>query len=176
MRKIDVILYLVTLLLLLVPYGIMVLSKKLEPYPAIILPDGSSTVLHDDEYITYSKVELLGRDTLNGDLQKINITAFLDPIPSNGIYGLMNNSFGINKVRNDTFFFRKEILPPLINSKYYSELEVKELSDWYKLKLSYQGLDNSEFIFQEEIITIDRVTNEIVDSLLSRSVKYTLYD
>lgn len=176
LRRIDIILYTLAGLLLLVPYSITMLSKKLEPYPAIILPDGSSTVMYNTKYITYSKIELIGTDAKTGTPRAINIDSFFSPIPSNRIYGFVNNSFGIDAIRRDTLRFRRNIFEPILGAKNYDEKESNHLNAWYQSKLVAQGLEDSNFSFQEEIIKIDRNTSEIVDSTLLRSENYSLYD
>ncbi len=162
--------------MLIAPYSIRLLSKKLELYPAVILPDGSSTARYNDTHIIYSKIEIVGIDAKTGAAKAINTDLFFDPIPSNRIYGFVNNSFGIDAVRRDTLRFRKDLLSPIYTYKKYSEVQSQDLIAWYKSKLVAQGFEDSEFTFQEEIITIDRLTSEIVDSSLSRIENYTLND
>ena len=163
-------------MLLVVPYGIMILSKKLEPYPAVILPDGSSKVEYNDEYIRYSKIELIGMEAVSGTPRAVNSSLFLYPIPSNRIYGFVNNNFNIDDVRRDTFRFRRDLLSPIISIKHYQDIESRDLNEWYRAKLITQGFKDTEFIFQEELITIDRETSEIIDSILSRREIFKLYD
>lgn len=176
MRKIDIIIYIVATILLVVPYSITIFSNKLEPYPAVILPDGSSKVMYNDGYIRYSKTEIIGIDAESRTARVINADSFFYPIPSNRIYGFVNNSFSMDSIRRDTFRFRRDFISPIIRTKQYKNIESKDLNEWYRSKLIAQGFSDTEFTFQEELITIVRETSEIVDSTLSRSKRIKLYD
>jgi hypothetical protein len=96
-------------IILFFPYAIKTISsEKLEPYPAIILPDDSDVVNLNKETMYINVVSIYGHDSY-GKLKRINVGRFLYPIPRQNFYSLAEREFGLSAKTTDeipiNFFF-----------------------------------------------------------------------
>lgn len=115
----------------------------IEPYPAVLLPSGAGTIEKINESITLPSKEFFGIDS-SGNWQKINMSVFLSPIPTQYLPVLLIHDFGLSIDSSYYKSRRFKILKALhfINDDAATEREKrKEVEKWLKERLIKQKLN-----------------------------------
>ena len=88
---------------LLVPFALR-LWIEVEPYPAILLPDGATVLQREGGVTTFESLALFARRA-SGEETRLDARSFMDPIPSQYLMGLAAMQFGQRQVGQRAFRF-----------------------------------------------------------------------
>ena len=134
---------------LFVPFVLRTLSKKLEPYPALILPSGASKIDLKEGVINVDSISIYGYDT-QGKLQKIDVEQFIEPIPNHYFRHIANKEFGLSTKTTEEIWLKG--LNKKINIKRKSiSLENQRLAKiWVSNRLEQIGLSTSSILIRNE--------------------------
>ncbi|MCZ6674119.1 MAG: hypothetical protein O7C75_14410 [Verrucomicrobia bacterium] len=147
--------------ILVVPYGLKLLSKSLEIYPAIIFPAGAVTLEHKDGWHQMVQHGLFGVDVSTKKLKQLDKGKFLNPVPIHYLSLLLFNEFGLNPDIESTIYFR--YFKPLRVKKFSSvtETDREETRDWLRNRLIAAGCDDEVLIIRKTELRINRDSGEI---------------
>ena len=134
------------------PFILRTLSSTLEPYPSILLPSGAGKINLKKEVIKVNNLSIYGYD-FQGKLQKVDAVKFLAPIPSQYLYSIARNEFGLSTKTTEEIWiggFGKSIkldrkLKPI-------NPENQKLAKlWLSDRLSQLGLSTSSILIRYEL-------------------------
>ncbi len=137
------------ILVLLVPFVLKTVSRKLEPYPAIILPSGASKLDLKEGKIGVDGISIYGYDT-QGNLEKIDVKQFIAPIPSHYFHVLANNEFGLSTKTTDEIWLRGLNKKIDIKRKSTSSEHQELAKIWLANRLKKLGLSTSSILIRYE--------------------------
>lgn len=145
-------------LALLVPFAVT-LSTNSEPYPAVVFPGGASVVRTNNSVVQYEATLLFGVDQ-SGTPTRLDVAAFLDPIPTHYLYALEASYFGLNDDK-DLVIRVKEIGWTLaVPRPSISDADRQATQMWLGDRLEALGLERSVLIMQRVKVTADSNTGE----------------
>ncbi|MGK7951084.1 MAG: hypothetical protein AB4368_20435 [Xenococcaceae cyanobacterium] len=152
---------------LFVPFVMTTANLKLEPYPAIILPSGAGKLDLKEGVINVYNLSIYGYD-IQGKLQKIDQTGFLNPIPNHYLYAVFDNEFGLSTKTKDEIVLRGLNKKIEIKRKSTTPEEQKKAKLWLSEKLTDLGLSSSKIVFRYELKKLEinsgrEVSKEIND-------------
>ena len=154
------------LIILLIPFGLKLTNH--EPYPAIILPDGSSNIYKKDNQLNVDIRKIYGLDEHN-HWKEVNQYLFMAPIPVRYFTYVILLDFNVGlleeKWRKIYNYFDSIGLPRGTLST--TANEVRQRNQWIKDKLARQNLSTSRI----KIATITMVTSTDSHSLLTKRIK-----
>jgi hypothetical protein len=144
------------LLALVIPYGTKLVAH-VEPFPAMIFPDGSGTVPIVDGGVRFGHVSLRGYG-VDGQTRALEAKRVLAPIPSHYLYAMAANAFGqSDSVARDFSMFhgRLRLYAPRHRA---SPAEKEEARAWLADRLRASGVSADKVVLRFDTVTVDRHT------------------
>ena len=136
-------------------------GNGIEPYPAILLPSGASSINFEKSEISFNKINIFGKDRENQVWTKIDSENFLAPVPVHYLKAIVNNSFGLNSIEGKTSYFPLGI--NIINRK-ITHSEIEDTKRWLSQKLTAYGYASNEMMVSIEQIVFDVETGKAITS------------
>ena len=143
----------------LLPPFVLKTLRRIEPYPAIILPAVAGKVDVGSKEISFKRTSLWGKDKKTGAWTKIDVETFLAPIPVHYLEAIAKNSFGLNSAEG-----RIINLPKGFNIfvKKVTLNEVEGGKHWLRQKLVQSGYASDELAIAIEEVDFDTETGQII--------------
>lgn len=150
-----------TLLLafILIPPFALKIRKRLEPYPAIILPIGARKVNVGKKEINFNRTSLWGKREKDNTWTRVDVKKFLHPIYVHYWDPISRNSFGLKSTEGRIIKLFKGIN---ILSKKVTPNEVQEAKYWLRQKLVQSGYGSNELMIKFEQVKFDIETGKII--------------
>ncbi|WP_296702337.1 hypothetical protein [Algoriphagus sp.] len=164
-------------LCLLVPFGLRLVSSKLEPYPALLFPSGDKQVQVplDSPIPNYRYSELFGFAPEQGWVS-IDEEKFIAPIPRNYLSFILEKNKGLFSNYSDVEKENQSSSNPIKNflmrnqEKSFSIERREEISQFFKQKLESQGFDPNRLkIVEYQVISYPQ-SSKIDRSILSEEI------
>ncbi|MEN2281722.1 hypothetical protein AAGF08_06245 [Algoriphagus sp. SE2] len=168
---------LVLAICLLVPFGLRLISSKLEPYPALLFPSGDKQVQVplDSPVPNYRYSDLYGFTPEKGWVN-IDEESFISPIPRNYLSFILENKKGLFSENSDIEVKNQPSSKPIKNflmrnqEKKLSKDERKEIAEFFKQKLISQGFDSTRLKIVEYQVVSYPQTSKVDLSILSEEI------
>ena len=158
--------------LLVIPWGLSVLSPDLEPYPAVIMPSGEGTVSLDKSSLEFTRQSLWAQNS-KGDWEKLEVAEFLNPIPRQYFYAISRNDFGTRVKHEEVFPFR--LLPDLtVKRSKVTQAEAGAVKIWLANRLGSLGYDPGGFETRTETMRVNRTSGRVLGQEVTDVKAYTL--
>lgn len=127
-----------------VPYILKLKRSNLEIYPSIVMPAGASKVYKNDTIVFHS-FEIYANK--KGELKRVDVGDFLDPIPVPYLKHLKQSNFGFSQVSHEIKLYK----PPITFIKHnrFDPAETEYLKSFYRDILKGLDFDDSLFIYRE---------------------------
>lgn len=147
------------LALALIPPFVLKTLRRIEPYPAIILPAVAGKVDVGGKEVSFKRTSLWGKDKETGVWKRIDVKTFLAPIPVHYLNAIAENSFGLNSAEGRTIDLPKgfEIFIKKVTSN-----EVETGKQWLRQKLAESGYASDELAIASEQVNFDVETGQII--------------
>ena len=132
MKKKYLISRILIILILLIPFSLKLYKDSLEPYPAIILPGGGSTIKSfNEDFIVVKEYEIYLK-LKSGKTKKIELNTLLKPMSQIAVRRIL--------VKKDFWFNRKRTISKLKNNSYINpgqtsspaDLRLQDGIDWFR--------------------------------------------
>lgn len=164
---------------LLVPYTLRIVSSQdlLEPYPAIMLPAGASTVKRDTERFEFTRTQLFGIDPKSGDWKSLDATELLRPVPVHFLNALAKNRFGLDGDQAFEVRLLKGRLPTFHydNASSLTADKIDATRRWFRERLTQAGCQDDRFQVRDTVMTVNLTTREVTELQVEYEETYTLY-
>ena len=158
--------------LLVVPWGLSLVSSQLEPYPAVIMPSGASTVSLQADTLNYENKTVWARRP-GGVWEQLSTHEFLSPVPNQYFSSLRARSFGLKN--NTSKLFELRLLPDVtLKQNKISAQEVADTKRWLADKLAGLGYSSEAFEVRTEVLRMDRLTGRLLSSEVKARERYSL--
>ncbi len=165
--------YAIVLLLFLgVPFGIKNIDPRLEMFPAVILPSGSSKYPLDVEY--RMPIHEMYARTPNGTEKKVEHPLFFRPIPLKNSQKIIGKKFGLKPSKSHQFKTVRLGLTLELDPK-VSEKDIEATKIWMRDKLREQGFQDSILIIRKEQFVIAVDGSYYKDSTVLNDTIFKLY-
>lgn len=162
---------------LLVPFGLRLVSSKLEPYPAILLPSGDKQVQVPLEgpIPNYIYTDLYGFVPEKG-WESIDEESFISPIPRNYLSFILDRNKGLFSNESDSELGKMPSSNPIL--RFLGRNQIKPLSSerrekvakFFKQKLASQGFDSTRLkIVKYQVISYPQ-SSKVDLSVLSEDI------
>lgn len=146
--------------LLVVPY-VLKIRYDLEPYPAIILPAGANKINTSTKEVIFHRTSIWGRHEKDNTWKKVDVEAFLSPIPPHFLHAIIRNSLGLSFNGGRTIYLPKGIE---ILSKKVTLSEVQEAKNWWSQKLVSFGYASNKIMITRDKVKFNTQTEQIIES------------
>ena len=157
---------------LVLPWGLSVVSPSLEPYPAVIMPSGEAKVDLDGGTTEYQQKSIWAQREA-GDWERVAVTEFLSPIPSQYFSALTNYRFGLRDTGTQTFGVR--LLPDIsVRRNKVSAAETNEAKIWLAARLRELGYQADEFEIRSERQLLNHQTGDLLEIEVTDVQSYNL--
>ncbi len=151
---------------LLLPYMLKLKNRRLEIFPAVIMPAGAS-LIHKKDSISFRSHEIYAKR--NDSITRIDVKEFLNPIPEWYLSHIALSNFGLASYSREIKLDKIPIR--FTNFNRFSNSELIKAQKFYQARLKNLGFDDSLFIYRSYKIQLrDSVQNKI----LSRERIYRL--
>ncbi len=144
-------------LALIVPEGLRSHAKKLEPYPAVILPAGAGTIGIRRGNVSLSRTYLTAKR--NGSWEEVDTRQLMAPIAQHYFEHMTRRGFGLSLRKNPSPRRREE---------------VAETKRWMRDKLAAQGFATSHLRVMKQKVTVTLQSGEQRRSRPRRAKTYDL--
>jgi hypothetical protein len=144
-------------LALIVPESLRSWAKSLEPYPAVILPAGASTIRIKRGTVPMSRLFLTAKR--NGKWEEVDVAKFMAPISKHYFGHVAGRGFGFPKSRRAS--------PRQLE-------QAAQTKRWMKAKLTAQGFETKELRVMSEKLTVALPSGKQTGSRVSRKKTYDL--
>ena len=167
---------LIFIFLLVSPYFIYIRYGSLsmmEPYPAVILPDGAGFLYKDNDTISFNYSRLYA--SRNNQWEYISSEEFLYPIPSYYFnYFLAHIDWLENppKIKYEEGYLLGLFLNKKIKRNQYRKDEADEFKYWLSRKISVLGYESDSVMIRNNIKYMSMTKSFNYDSLLSENIFY----
>ncbi len=175
MRPFPVPITLLIGLSLTVPFGLRVLSPRLEPHPAILFPSGASVIRVDRAEVSFERTTLWGASEA-GEWFALDPGRFLHPIPVQYLDALAANDFGLVRRAVEPVVLRyvwSVVTPP---GHVPSVADVAETRRWLAERLVAFGADPAVMRASRERLTLEVPTGRSLRSEVLSTRLYRLND
>lgn len=129
-----------TLLLAVVLAGPLLVRTafpSLEPYPAALLPAGSSKLDLSGDEIQFEQLVIMGLDEKDQWVE-VEVAKFLDPIPPHYLYVILENEFGLSEAPRRQLQSRLFALS--VSRRQFTPEQERETKQWLSARLIEAGL------------------------------------
>lgn len=164
-------------LCLMVPFGLRLISSKLEPYPALLFPSGDKQVQVplDNPIPNYRYSDLFGFTQEKGWVN-IEEESFISPIPRNYLSFILEKNKGLFSDNTDFERENKSSSNPIKSflmrnqEKTISMDERKEIAEFFKERLTSQGFDSTRLKIVEYQVVSYPQSSKVDLSILSEEI------
>lgn len=163
-------------IVLLIPYGLKLLSSSLEPYPAILFPSGAAQVRGNQDSFEFETINLYCFD-LNSEAWKPQDTSsFLSPIPNHFFGAVVKNEFGLNPDLEYTVKSRKSLIPRFSyqNAKALSAVNINQAKAWLRDRLAAHGCSDSSLLIRKKLMLADLNDRSVSEIKIISEKRYEL--
>ncbi len=129
--------------LLVVPFGLRLLSPHLEPYPAVLLPSGAGVIPVDGDVVSFERLALVGVDAASGEEKELAPDAFLAPAPLQYLRAITGNHFGLETEREREVALRGLPFAIVFERPEITDAERDEARAWLRARLRDAGCDDA---------------------------------
>ena len=144
--------------LLVAPFILKTINKKLEPYPAAIFPSAPSKVKIDNSQIILTRKKFYGKPISDKNIWvELPHQEFCFPLSVNFCRYLYKTKFGQEKLeRKINLPFYKLVLPEKISDK-----EIELSKNYFKERLISLGFDEKQIMYRIQKISYDPKLDKI---------------
>jgi len=144
--------------LLVTPFILKTINKKLEPYPAAIFPSAPSKVKIDNSQIILTRKKYYGKSISDKNIWvELPHQEFCFPLSISFCRHLVKTKFGQEKLeRKINLPFYELVLPEKISDK-----EIELSKNYFKQRLISLGFDEKQIMYRKQRISYDPKLNKI---------------
>lgn len=139
-----------TLFLIFILFTPLILRHHYEePYPAILLPAGSTIVSRNNDIYNFREFKILA--IKNGEWKELTPRLFLDPIPSWYFKPILSSNFGLGNITLGRNHIVKLVCP-------------EDVAKWASRQLTKLGYKDEKFKVIKKRVELDSTTGHIISS------------